>query len=79
MNDVGGITHQTVSGFALTGSAGGSTSYSFDNMIAWHIIDGTGKERWIEKGNPDFPAVSVSMGLYGIVTKVRLQLVPLEY
>lgn len=77
VNDLGGITHQTVSGFALTGSAGGSTLYSFDNIIAWNIIDGTGKEHWIEKGDPDFPAVSVSMGLYGIVTKVRLQLVPL--
>ncbi len=77
VNDLGGITHQTVSGFALTGSAGGSTQYSFDNIIAWYIIDGTGTARWVEVGDPHFPAVSVSMGLYGIVTKVRLQLVPM--
>jgi len=77
VSDLGGITHQTVAGFALTGSAGGSTAFSFNNIVGWHVIDGNGNAKWIEERDPDFPAMSVSMGLFGIVTRVRLQLVPL--
>ena len=76
VNDTGGITHQAVAGFTQTGSAGGSLKYSFDNIIAYRIIDGTGSPEWIEKGDARFDAVAVSMGLLGIITRVRLQFVP---
>jgi len=38
------------------------------------VVDGTGSAAWIERDVPVFDAVAVSMGLLGIVTKVRLQL-----
>jgi D-arabinono-1,4-lactone oxidase len=74
INDLGGITHQTVSGFTATGSAGGSMKYDLDNVLAFRIVDGRGIAAWIERGDPIFDAVAVSMGLLGIVTKIRLRL-----
>lgn len=80
LSDLGGITHQTVSGFLSTGSAGGSLTYDLaENLIAFRVIDGNGTPRWIEKdADPDlFHAFGVSMGLLGIISKVRFQLIPM--
>jgi hypothetical protein len=75
-NDLGGITHQTVSGFLMTGSAGGSLMYDLgENIIGFKIVDGTGDCRWVNKDDEIFPAVSLSLGLLGIITKVRFKLV----
>ena len=77
VNTLGGITHQTLAGFTATGSAGGSTIYAWDNAIAYRIVDGMGNAEWIESGDPDFDAYGTSMGLLGIVTRIRMQLVPM--
>jgi len=77
VDDTGGITHQAVAGFTQTGSAGGSLKYGFDNIIAYHIIDGTGTAEWIDNSDERFDAIAVSMGLLGIITRVKLQLVPM--
>jgi hypothetical protein len=45
-------------------------------VIGFRVIDGTGMASWIERSDPIFDATAVSMGLLGIVTKVRLQLNP---
>ena len=76
VNDTGGITHQAVAGFTQTGSAGGSLVYGFNNIIAYRIIDGTGNAEWIDNSDTRFDAIAVSMGLLGLITRVRLQLVP---
>lgn len=72
---LGGITHQTVSGFTATGSAGGSTVHAFDNVIAFRVVDGLGQASWIEREDPIFGAMLTSVGLLGIVTRMRFQLV----
>ena len=77
VNTLGGITHQTLAGFTATGSAGGSTRHAWDNATAFRVVDGKGDAAWIEKGDADFDAITTSMGLLGIVTKIRLQLVPM--
>ena len=80
LSDLGGITHQTVSGFLSTGSAGGSLTYDLgENLLAFRVIDGNGTPRWIDREqDPDlFHAFGVSMGLLGIISKVRLQLIPM--
>src|ERR1044072_2673356 len=41
INDLGGITHQTVSGFTATGSAGGSLKHPLDNVAAVRLVDAT--------------------------------------
>jgi D-arabinono-1,4-lactone oxidase len=79
LRDLGGITHQTVSGFLATGSAGGSLQYPInENLLAFRLIDASGQARWIAKADkPDlFDAVGVSMGLLGIISKIRLKLTP---
>ena len=75
LDDLGGITHQTISGFITTGSAGGSLTFDLTpNILAFRVIDGTGEAAWIERGDEMFGAISLSLGLLGIITKVRLQL-----
>lgn len=75
--DLGGITHQTISGFMMTGSAGGTLIYDLaENIEAFRVIDGSGNVAWIEKNNPEFYAMGTSLGLLGIITKIRFKLIP---
>lgn len=83
--DLGGITHQTVSGFLSTGSMGGTTQYDVgESVAAIRLIDGTGKIHDLAP-NPDDPndeqvnpfyAAGVSMGLLGVISEVTFQCVP---
>ena len=75
VDTLGGITHQTISGFTGTGSAGGSVMYGFNNVIAFRVVDGLGVAGWIVQGDPAFPAMLTSVGLLGIVVKMRFQLI----
>ncbi len=77
VNIVGGITHQTVSGFTAMGSAGGSVMYAYDNILAFRVVDGLGQASWIEADNPIFGAMLTSLGLLGVITAMRFQLVPM--
>lgn len=75
---VGGITHQTVSGFTGTGSAGGSIMYGYNNITAFRVVDGVGNASWIERDtDPEFDAMLTSLGLLGVITKMRFQLIPM--
>jgi D-arabinono-1,4-lactone oxidase len=79
LSDLGGITHQTVSGFLSTGSSGGSLKYGIDeNIVALRIIDGTGEVRELTRATtPDlFLAAGVSMGLLGVISRVKFQCIP---
>ncbi len=77
VDTLGGITHQTVSGFTGTGSAGGSVMYGFNNVTAFRVVDGLGNASWIERDDPAFPAMITAVGLMGIVVKLRFQLIPM--
>ncbi|MHA7819767.1 MAG: hypothetical protein ACX930_09000 [Erythrobacter sp.] len=77
VSTLGGITHQTLAGFTATGSGGGSLRHGWTNAIAFRIVDGTGKPEWIDQAHPHFEAVGTSMGLLGIVTRIRMQLEPM--
>ena len=74
--DLGGITHQTVGGFLMTGSSGGSIRYSVaDAIVAFRFIDGNGVLHTADrkKSKELFEALGVSMGLLGIITSVTFQ------
>ncbi|WP_437492243.1 D-arabinono-1,4-lactone oxidase [Sorangium sp. So ce1014] len=80
LEDLGGISHQTVSGFLSTGSSGGSLMYSIDDdIVGFNLIDGTGKLWVVNRDDADqekrdlFFAAGVSMGLLGVISKVRLR------
>ena len=83
LEDLGGITHQTVSGFISTGSSGGSVKYGvLESIYALRIIDGKGDIYEVnrdEKGVPtsdEFQAALVSVGLLGILSKVTFKCIP---
>ncbi|HZF49588.1 MAG TPA: FAD-binding protein [Polyangiaceae bacterium] len=78
LSDLGGITHQTISGFLSTGSSGGSLKYGIEeNILKLRIIDGAGEVHEITRDeDPDlFHAAGVSMGLLGVISKVTLRCV----
>ncbi len=83
LSDLGGISHQTVSGFLSTGSSGGSLRYSVhDDIVRFRFVDGTGTLHDVSRDDADpskrelFEAVGVSMGLLGVLTKVFFRVVP---
>lgn len=79
LSDLGGITHQTVSGFLATGSSGGSIKYGIDeNIVSLRFIDGTGQIHEVSRDSePDlFSAFGVSMGLLGVLSRVTFKCVP---
>ncbi|MDQ3742672.1 MAG: hypothetical protein M3389_17230 [Actinomycetota bacterium] len=72
--DTGGITHQTVSGFTATGSAGGSLQATANrNLYAFRIIDGRGDVHEVTRDDPAFAAMCPNLGLLGVVSKVTLE------
>lgn len=72
---LGGMSHQTLGGFMMTSTAGGSLDYGLgDALVAFDIVDGNGELRTLVKGTDDFDAAGVSMGLFGVVTSVTLKL-----
>lgn len=76
---LGGISHQTLSGFLSTGSAGASVQHGFHQAItAIRILDGLGNAHDLTPADPEFAHVGVSLGLLGILSSVTLRLEP-EY
>jgi FAD/FMN-containing dehydrogenase len=71
-----GITHQTIAGFLMTGSAGGSRVHALtEQVVGLRLVDASGDVHELEPGDERFDAAGVSMGLLGIVTAVTLQCV----
>ena len=80
VEELGGITRQTVSGFLSTGSSGGSVKYGFlDNVYALRIIDGTGQIFEVRRnddgrpGSVEFQAALVCVGLLGVLSTVTFK------
>jgi hypothetical protein len=83
LDDLGGISHQTISGFLSTGSSGGSIQFSIDdNITRLRFIDGTGAVHDVARDDADlskrdlFAAAGVSMGLLGVLSKIWLRARP---
>ena len=80
LSDLGGITHQTVSGFISMGSSGGSLLRSvYDNVVGLKMIDGRGNTYEVRRDDADpepFHATVTSMGLLGVISKVLLKCEP---
>ncbi|MFL5899567.1 MAG: hypothetical protein ACJ76D_14125 [Solirubrobacterales bacterium] len=79
LEETGGITHQTVSGFTATGSAGGSLEFAATNNIwGFRFIDGRGEVHEVTRDDADpdrFFAMVPNLGLLGVVSKVILRCV----
>jgi FAD/FMN-containing dehydrogenase len=72
--DLGGVTQQTVAGFFSTGSSGGSTRHAIeDALVRLRFIDGRARVHEIGRDDERFHALSCSMGLLGVVSRITLQ------
>ena len=78
--DLGGITHQTVSGFLSTGSSGGSLMHSLkDDIVSLRVVGADGVPRDIPQSDPEFGAYAISLGLLGVISRVTLRAYPAYY
>jgi len=79
LEETGGITHQTVSGFTATGSAGGSLQFAATkNLWGFRFVDGRGQAHEVtrEDADPDlFYAMVPNLGLLGVVSKLIIRCV----
>jgi hypothetical protein len=77
VDNTGGVTHQTVSGFTATGSSGGSLQFTSNrNLYGFRLIDGRGEihELTRDDADPDaFFSMSPSLGLLGVVSTITLE------
>jgi FAD/FMN-containing dehydrogenase len=77
----GGTDHQTLAGLISTGTAPASSRHALYELLDWvelvSVDDASGRvvERRIERGDADFPAAVCSLGLLGVLTRVRFRLV----
>lgn len=77
----GGTDHQTLAGLISTGTAPASSRWALYELLEWvelvtvDAITGRAMERRITRGDDDFPAVVCSLGLLGVLTRVRFRLV----
>jgi hypothetical protein len=77
----GGTDHQTLAGLISTGTAPASSRWALYELLEWvelMTVDATrgrAVERRIARGDDDFPAVVCSLGLLGVLTRVRFRLV----
>jgi FAD/FMN-containing dehydrogenase len=77
----GGTDHQTLAGLISTGTAPASSRHALYELLEWvelvtvDAATGHAVERRISRGDTDFPAVVCSLGLLGVLTRVRFRLV----
>ena len=77
----GGTDHQTLAGLISTGTAPASSRHALYELLDWvelvTVDPATGRavERRISRGDADFPAAVCSLGLLGVLTRVRFRLV----
>ncbi|KAG6816728.1 hypothetical protein H0H93_007810 [Arthromyces matolae] len=70
--------HDTVGGFLQAGYSGTSNKHGLDDaVVGFSLVTGTGEVKKLCRKDPDpsfFFAAGVSLGLFGIVTEVQIQL-----
>ena len=77
----GGTDHQTLAGLISTGTAPASSRHALYELLDWvelvsvNADTGQAVERRIERGDDDFEAAVCSLGLLGVLTRVRFRLV----
>lgn len=81
----GGTNHQTLAGLISTGTAPASSRHALYESLDWIELvsvdpdTGHAGERRISRTDPDFGAAICSLGLLGVLTRVRFRLVDERY
>ncbi len=76
--NVGSVTEQSLAGATSTGTHG--TGVQFGNLAtqiaALELVDGTGEVRRLARGDDEFDAAALSLGMLGVLTSITLDVVP---
>ncbi len=74
---LGTISHQSIAGCLQTSTSGGSAKHGLADVIEeFEWVNGLGEVCRAKKGEENFNAVGVSMGLLGVITHVTFKLPP---
>jgi FAD/FMN-containing dehydrogenase len=80
----GGVDHQTLAGLLSTGTAPATANHGMWDVVDWVEflrVDAQGQttERRITRGDDEFGAVVCSLGLLGVMTRLRVRTVEERY
>jgi len=78
LHNMGSLPHISVAGATQTGTHGsGITNGCLTTAVrALEYIDANGDVRTVRAGDPDFPALAVGLGAFGVITRVTLAIEP---
>jgi alditol oxidase len=78
LHNLGSLPHISIGGATATGTHGsGHGNGSLTTAVrALEYVDAGGELRVLRIGDPDFPALAVGLGAFGIVTRVTLAIEP---
>lgn len=78
LSNLGSIAEQSLAGAISTGTHGTGLGFRClaDQVQRLTLVDGRGEERTLTRDDPDFDAVAVGLGGFGIIHEVTLSVVP---
>jgi hypothetical protein len=78
LENLGSIAEQSLAGAISTGTHGTGIGFRClaDQVQSISLVDGQGEIRVIDRDHPDFSAVAVSFGAFGVIYEMTLSVVP---
>jgi FAD/FMN-containing dehydrogenase len=78
LENLGSIAKQSLAGAISTGTHGTGLGFKClaDQVQSLSLVDGRGERRVVDREHPDFPAVVVGLGAFGVVYEMTLSVVP---
>jgi L-gulonolactone oxidase len=75
--NLGSIDEQSLAGAIATGTHGSGVAFRClaDQVVALRLVDAEGNDRVVRRTDPDFDAVVVGLGCFGVVHELTLQVV----
>jgi xylitol oxidase len=78
LHNTGSLPHISIGGATSTGTHGSGDGHGVltSAVAALHFLDANGEAHEVRRGDPDFPALAVGVGAFGILTELVLDIQP---
>lgn len=78
LSNLGSIAKQSLAGAMATGTHGSGRGFRClaDQVQSLSLVDASGTTREISRSHPDFHATTVGLGAFGVVSRMKLSVVP---